>query len=107
MRKNAKRKGKTKQEFHTITVNDYFYAKAQVRTFKCKCANQIQRTGLRQYEEVINIKDLFEWHKRISFDIQCQWNEHLKSFVDTSYATHTVIKINTETAMKMVKENII
>ena len=30
-----------------------------------------------------------------------------KCFVDTSYTTHTVIKINTESAMKMVKGNTI
>ena len=38
--------------------------------------------------KIININDIFEHRKRISFDIKLQQNEYLKWFINTSYATH-------------------
>ena len=81
---------KWNKSFKQWRQKDYFDANVHGRTFKWKIyfwwpesKNSMDIIG-----KIININDIFEHRKRISFDIKLQQNEYLKWFINTSYATH-------------------
>ena len=69
---------KMKQNVYTIMVKGLFWCKSvnpDIQTVISFLTNRVKETDKDDWE-IVKINDIFEWHKIISFDINCQWNEH-------------------------------
>ena len=69
-----------KQEFYTMMIKGLFWCKIEnpdIQTVILFLTNIVKETDKDDWK-FIKINDIFEWHKIISFDIKCQWNEHSK-----------------------------
>ena len=57
---------------------DYFYANSQGQELKqhLRLWQPESKNWAKTIGKIIDINEIFEWHKRISFDIKIQYKEH-------------------------------